>query len=112
MKLIQLTDVQVTALAIFFDSFGNLNKQIAECRNILTGDSFVPKVFVGASGGVIQGATTNCQMDMLVADQDESGHFIKAWNANASIYDPGIVVDYEICKSLFESYEVEAVSPS
>ncbi|MDO8728594.1 MAG: hypothetical protein Q7K26_01735 [bacterium] len=112
MKLIQLTDVQVTALSIFFDSFRNLDRQIAECKNILSGNSFVPKVFIGAAGGVVQGATTNCQMDILVADQDESDHFIKAWDTNASIYDPGSVVDHDLCKSLFESYEVEVVSPS
>lgn len=74
----------------------------------LSGPSFVPKVYVGLEGGLIQGATGNCEMRLVGGDYDVDGsepserRYLSAFGSTAVTVEHYVAVDPTVCNALFD----------
>lgn len=81
---------------------------LAKLRSTLSGPSFVPKVYVGLEGGLIQGATGNCEMRLVGGDYDVEGsapserRYLHAFEATAVTVEHLVVADPQVCDALFD----------
>ena len=81
--------------------------EVAALRSTLSGPGFVPKVYVGIEGGLIQGATGNCEMLLVGGDYDVDGsdlderRYLNAFKTTAVVVEHHVVPDAEVCEALF-----------
>lgn len=81
---------------------------LALLRSTLSGPSFVPKVYVGLEGGLIQGATGNCEMRLVGGDYDIEGsapserRYLHAFQSTAVTVEHQVAVDHRVCNALFD----------
>lgn len=81
---------------------------LAQLRSTLDGPGFVPMIYVGVDGGLVQGATSNCEMRMVAADYDLSGsavseqRFLRVFQSTAVPVEHQVLADADVCKALFE----------
>lgn len=74
----------------------------------LSGPSFMPKVYVGLEGGLIQGATGNCEMRLVGGDYDVEGsapserRYLNAFGSTAVTVEHQVAVDPRVCNALFD----------
>lgn len=79
---------------------------LAELRTVLSGPGFVPRIYVGVQGGLVQGATGNCAMQLVAADYDVDGagehetRFLRAFQSTCVPVEHHVAVDPEVCDSL------------
>ena len=79
---------------------------LAELRATLSGPGFVPRVYVGVQGGLVQGATGNCTMQLVAGDYDVDGaaehetRFLRAFQSTCVPVEHHVAVDPEVCESL------------
>lgn len=104
--LIQLTEEQRDAL-LSLVAEGPISAKAIDLAEALN-TPFTPKLFIGLQGGLVQGATANCDIDYVVADHDTDGTdggddivFLPTWDTEVVISDPGILVDPAVCEALF-----------
>jgi hypothetical protein len=82
--------------------------EMAMLRSTLSGPSFVPKVYVGLEGGLIQGATSNCEMRLVGGDYDIDGsapserRYLSAFDSTAVTVEHQVAVDSRVCDALFD----------
>lgn len=68
---------------------------------------FTPRAFIGLDGGLVQGMTTNCAIEYLVADHDTEGAtedeitHLSHWATDVVVRGPGYEIDAAACESLF-----------
>jgi len=80
---------------------------LAELRATLSGPGFVPKVYVGLEGGLIQGATSNCEMRLVGGDYNVDGsalserRHLRAFNSTAITVEHLVTPKPEVCEALF-----------
>jgi hypothetical protein len=80
---------------------------LAELRASLNGPGFVPRVYVGVQGGLIQGATGNCAMQLVGGDYDTEGsaeheqRYLRPFGSTAVIVEHAVVNDPATCTTLF-----------
>lgn len=80
---------------------------LAQLRSTLVGSGFVPMVYVGVEGGLIQGATGNCEMRLIGGDYDVDGsepseqRHLTAFGATAVTVEHQVLADAKVCESLF-----------
>ncbi|MBY0240096.1 MAG: hypothetical protein K2X55_12355 [Burkholderiaceae bacterium] len=90
---------------------------LALLRSTLSGDSFVPMIYVGIHGGHIQGATGNCEMRLVGGDYDTEGsaaserRYLKAFHSAAITVEHQVLADPKMCKALFEDALGDASIP-
>lgn len=81
--------------------------ELARLRSALSGPGFVPKVYVGIEGGLIQGATGNCEMLLVGGDYDVDGsdlderRYLHAFKTTAVVVEHHVASDAKVCESLF-----------
>lgn len=81
--------------------------ELATLRSTLTGPGFVPKVYVGLEGGLIQGATGNCEMRLVGGDYDVDGsdlserRHLHAFKSTAVTVEHQVAPNPEVCEALF-----------
>lgn len=81
---------------------------LAQLRSTLDGPGLVPMIYVGVDGGLVQGATSNCEMRMVAADYDLSGsavseqRFLRVFQSTAVPVEHQVLADADVCKALFE----------
>lgn len=79
---------------------------LAELRATLSGPGFLPRVYVGIEGGLVQGATGNCAMELVAGDYDVEGsalherRFLRAFQNTVIAAKHVVAVDAEVCDSL------------
>lgn len=79
---------------------------LAELKASLNGPGFVPRVYVGIEGGLIQGATGNCAMQLVAGDYDTEGsakheqRFLRPFQSTAVIVEHTVANDPEVCTVL------------
>lgn len=80
---------------------------LAELRSTLSGPSFVPQVYVGIQGGLIQGATGNCNMRLVGGDYDVDGsntseqRFLRVFGSTVIPVEHQVLADADVCEALF-----------
>jgi len=80
---------------------------LAELRSTLSGPGFVPKVYVGLEGGLIQGATGNCEMRLVGGDYDVDGsalserRHLQVFNSTAVTVEHQVDPNAKVCEALF-----------
>lgn len=79
---------------------------LADLRATLSGPGFVPRVYVGVQGGLVQGATGNCAMQLVAGDYDVDGaaehekRFLRTFQSTCVPVEHHVAVDAEVCDSL------------
>lgn len=87
---------------------------LAELRAALSGPGFLPRVFVGVGGGLVQGATGNCAMQLVACDYDVEGsaeheqRFLRVFQSTVVPVEHHVLVDAEVCDSLLS----DALTPA
>lgn len=124
MKLIALTPEMEQQLAALLDN--NLSAPasapapaLEQLRAAVNGPGFAPKVYVGIEGGVVQGATTNVGVQVVLgdydlegADEDEQVRRLTAFNTDAIIRQPHVMVNPEILDALLADALAEESAPA
>lgn len=111
MKLLSLSPDHLIQLSMLLEEArpGQLwleARALAALRVALSGPSFVPKIFVGVQGGLVQGATGNCKMQLVAGDYDIDGsapseqRFLRAFQSTAVVVEHQVLADPELCDSL------------
>jgi len=119
MKLVALTpDMQAQLSALLEearpDQMWLEAPALAELKASLNGPGFVPRVYVGIQGGLIQGATGNCAMQLVGGDYDTDGaaeheqRFLRPFQSTAVIVEHTVVNDPEVCTALLADALAEA----
>lgn len=81
--------------------------ELAALRATLSGPGFVPKVYVGIEGGLIQGATGNCEMLLVGGDYDidesdlDERRYLQAFKSTAVVVEHHVDPNPEVCEALF-----------
>jgi hypothetical protein len=81
---------------------------LAQLRSTLDGAGFVPMIYVGVDGGLVQGATGNCEMRMISADYDLDGtdvadqRFLRVFQSTAVPIEHQVLSDADVCNALFD----------
>lgn len=81
---------------------------VALLRSTLSGPSFLPKVYIGLQGGLIQGAIGNCEMCLVGGDYDIDGsapserRYLHAFQSTAVTGEHQVIVDPNVCEALLK----------
>lgn len=123
MKLIALTPEMEQQLAALLNNTlsaaaGAPAPALEQLRAAVTGAGFVPKVYVGLEGGMVQGATANIGVQVVLgdydlegADEDEPVRRLTAFNTDAIIRQPHVMVNPAILDALLVDALSEEVAP-
>lgn len=87
---------------------------LAELRAALSGPGFTPRVYVGVQGGLVQGATGNCAMQLVAGDYDTDGagehekRFLRAFQSTCVPVEHHVAVDPDVCNSILSDALADA----
>ncbi|MGX9221695.1 hypothetical protein ACWV27_27025 (plasmid) [Massilia varians] len=123
MKLIALTPEMEQQLAALLNTplsspAGAPAPALEQLRAAVNGAGFVPKVYVGLEGGMVQGATANIGVQVVLgdydlegADEDEQVRRLTAFNTDAIIRQPHVIVNPAILDALLVDALSEESTP-